>query len=116
MKVAAGLLSVLLLSGAVLTTQPTAAQEQVGGYGVGLNTCGTYVENRRVPDKFYDLAVASWFYGFASGYNFYLGKPQAKGTINQNSVLVYLDKYCRENPLASVAVGADELVKVYSQR
>ena len=111
-----GVLLGMIVGGVLLTVPLSHAQETIVGYGVGMSTCGTYIENRRLPNKYYDLEVASWFYGFVSGHNLYRGTPQAKGSIDENSVLVYLDKYCREHPLASVAVGADELAKVYSVR
>jgi hypothetical protein len=89
------------------------AQEAWAGYGVGAQGCGTYLEQRRRPNKSYDDLVGSWFYGFISAYNYYGPKPQIGKDVNQDTVLAYLDKYCRDAPLASVAVGTLELVKTY---
>ena len=75
--------------------------------------CGKYIEQRRTPNKQYDYLVGSWFYGFLSAYNYYGTTPQVQVTIDQDTVLAYLDKYCREAPLATVSVGAVQLVKAY---
>lgn len=92
-----------------------SAQEALVGYGAGAQGCGKYIENRRTPDTYYDGQVASWFYGFVSAYNFYGRTGQIKRTLDQATVLAYFDKYCRENPLSSMSIGATELVKVYAK-
>lgn len=91
-------------------------QEPLMGHGIGASSCGTYVESRRIPRDSYDFRMKSWFSGFVSAYNFYSGKNQVKGKVDYDAVLVYLDKYCRENPLASVSIGATELISVLSKR
>ena len=91
------------------------AREPWGGYGLGAEGCGTYVEQRRVPDKAYDNFMVSWFFGFVSAYN-YWAAPQVEGEVDQDTVLAYLDKYCRDAPLASVSAGALELAKTLSKR
>jgi hypothetical protein len=91
------------------------AQEPWAGYGVGAQGCGKYIEQRRTPNKYYDDLVGMWFYGFITAYNYYGNTPQVKRNVEQETVLAFLDKYCREAPLASVSAGALELVKTYAK-
>ena len=97
------------------STSTSYAQEAWTGNGIGMQGCGQYIENRRTPNQRYDNEMAEWFYGFLTGRNYYSSSPQIKRSIEASTVLAYLDKYCRENPLASVGAGALELVKVYAK-
>jgi hypothetical protein len=85
---------------------------QVAGYGRGTKDCGEYLEHRRVPNKMMDTIVAEWAYGFISGYNYFDGKPQLRGTHPPATVLAFLDKYCRDNPLAPAVNGIAEYIRV----
>jgi hypothetical protein len=105
------LIAALLL----LASAPSSAQEAWVGYGVGAQGCGKYIEQRRTPNKYYDSLVGAWFYGFITAYNYYGNTPQVKRNVEQETVLAFLDKYCREAPLASVSAGALELVKTYAK-
>lgn len=87
------------------------AQEGWNAYGLGTQSCGKYVESRRTPNPSYDSHVLQWFYGFVSAFNYYGPNPQVAQKIDPDAVLVYLDKYCRENSLAGTALGAMELIK-----
>lgn len=101
---------------AALISAPVSAEpEPLMGLGFGAESCGTYVENRRVPDKLYDSQIFTWLSGYVSAYNRYSGKSQVKRALNYDSVLVYLDKYCREHPISSISIGIDELIDIYSR-
>lgn len=56
---------------------------------------------------------ASWFRGFVSGYNF--GNPEAQVPMGQmpddETLYLYIDKYCRENPLNPFISAAFKLVE-----
>ena len=99
----------------LLVCVASSAQEPWAGYGVGAQSCGKYIEQRRTPNKYYDDLVSMWFFGFISAYNYYGAAPQVKRSVEQETVLAFLDKHCRESPLASVASGALELVKTYAK-
>lgn len=99
----------------LLTCGTASSQQHWTGYGLGAQGCGKYIEQRRTPNKSYDSFVGQWFYGFLSAYNYYGPSPQVTREVDQETVLAYLDKYCRENPLASTSVGALELVKTYTK-
>ncbi|MEQ1599139.1 MAG: hypothetical protein ABL880_07215 [Methylotenera sp.] len=99
----------------LITVSICNAQEKVVGYGVGAQGCGKYIEQRRTPNNYYDSLIATWFYGFASGHNFYASTSQINREVDSETVLAYLDKYCRDYPLASVSVGANELINIYAK-
>ena len=99
---------VLLITALICHTQ-----EVLVGYGLGVQGCGKYIEERRTPNHNYDALITSWFYGFASGHNFYSSTSQIKQEVDSETVLAYLDKQCRDYPLSSISVGADKLIKTY---
>lgn len=75
-------------------------------------SCGAWVRsagNEIVRDQ-YD----SWFRGFISGYNFGNSNNQVPlGAVpkNNQALYLYVDKYCRENPLQSFISAAFRLVE-----
>jgi len=106
----------LALALVMLLVAPSAGAEDAWfGAGIGSQGCGKYVEFRRVPNKHFDDLVGSWFYGFLTARNYYGKQPQIKEGLDQSTVLAYLDKYCRDAPLASISVGALELVKTFEK-
>lgn len=92
------------------------AQEVMIGYGEGAQGCGKYIQERRTLNHYYDTLISTWFYGFVSGHNFYRGTPQMKRDVDSDTILAYLDKYCSDHPLASVSLGANELIKTYTKQ
>ena len=96
----------------LLSTSGTA-QDRWAGYGMGAQGCGKYVENRRTPNRTYDNYIGQWFFGFVTAFNYYGPNPQVTREIEQDTVLAYLDKYCRENPMAGTSAGALELIKTF---
>lgn len=91
------------------------AEEPFLVYGVGVQSCGQYIEQRRTPDTTYNALIATWFFGFASGHNFFSKRPKLTQRMDAETILVYLDKECRDNPLSSVGVGAINLIKTYEK-
>jgi hypothetical protein len=106
-KQAAVLVSLVLITKATLAAPPG---EGLLGVGVGAAGCGEYLQNRRTPNRAFDQVVVEWAYGYISGYNRYSPKPQIKVNVEGPTILAYLDKYCREAPLASTSAGVSELI------
>lgn len=80
--------------------------------GLGVSSCGVYLDFRNPRSEQLDTALASWISGFISGMNnsrFKLTKAYPKLLPDGPSVLAYMDKYCRENPLKAIWQGADAL-------
>ena len=59
------------------------------------------------------LAYVSWIQGFVSGYNWAAtaGQADAGDALSYATIVLYLDKYCRENPLKHMVGGTKELVE-----
>ncbi len=79
--------------------------------GVGTGSCGQYLQLRAAQNQHFNDSLEGWISGFASGMN------HARFMITRNlkllpdgaSMLAYVDKFCRENPLKSVFNGADAM-------
>ncbi len=95
-----------------------AAQEAIAGYGIGAGGCGEYLEHRKRDDRVAEGAYLNWVYGFFSARNYYEagrgGRQILKETIPGATVLAYVDKVCRDHPLASVAWVAKQLADHYA--
>lgn len=79
--------------------------------GEGLSPCGTYLEHRRGANLDQHYAYVIWTRGFISGFNHGTRGKQADRPLESATVLAYLDKHCRDNPLAVVGGGVVLLVK-----
>ena len=91
----------------------TSASSESLGIGSGTQSCGTYLQGRRVPNDFVDYQTAQWVWGYLSAYNRYVAyskfTPVSKN-VPSGDVLAYLDKYCRENPLHVMAQAMDVFI------
>lgn len=106
--------STLWLS-AVLVVSPGLASAVEGVpytvYGAGTVSCGKYLELRRANDRGQEFQVLAWADGFISGHNRNtLVADQVRGKIDDETILAYLDKYCRDNPLHDLVKGVVSLV------
>ena len=93
-------------------SQTISAKEVQVIAGVGASSCGQWIEGREYKEL--DGMLVSWVQGFLSGMNLqrYAETKQEMAPIpDSGSLLAYIDKYCRENPLRDVAYGAVELYK-----
>jgi hypothetical protein len=80
----------------------------------GTPSCGSWVENRSTPTNWLAVVNVAWLNGFLSGLASASNKDFLNGT-DLDSVEVWVDNYCRSNPLndlddAGHALGG-ELVK-----
>jgi hypothetical protein len=94
-------------SGAMAETPRVIPNAQVNYYGIGANTCGQYLDDRKkdgnssgVRGAFY----ATWFKGYVSGFNQFASK-QVGVQLEPSRVVAYFDKWCSDNPSGNV-VGA----------
>lgn len=82
--------------------------------GVGTDSCGDYLAMRAKFDRnayegSYATAVVEWVRGFDAGQNSLrseLGKRQSTYAVRPATVLAYVDKFCKDNPLGNVAAGS----------
>jgi hypothetical protein len=87
----------------VIATTTTNAQVTVRGSP----SCGTWVKDREAGGS-PRLINLAWVVGYISGRAVESNKNVIRGTDN-DSISLWLDNYCRNNPLKSVDDGADDL-------
>lgn len=105
---------IAVCAGLYLATPAISNAGNVITLGDGLRGCGNWIEYRRQPNSNGEQLMKAWFWGFASGV--------AAGQQNFDSINLpppaamsaWLDKYCRENPLHDIALGAYALVREVS--
>jgi hypothetical protein len=94
---------------AVLLCSSTGAEEQtLTEFSFKEVSCGQW---KKLADSVIGRAqYASWFRGFVSGYNF--GNPgnQVRRMPDVDTLALYVDKYCKENPLEQFTSAAQGLV------
>lgn len=86
---------------------PAAAQD-VFVIGIGTNSCGKWLEAKASPNA--RAAYRNWVLGFVSGVNWHAPGPQARFP-DAEAAVAFVDKYCENNPLHIVGLGAAALVQ-----
>jgi hypothetical protein len=110
---------VILVAVLVWFAQPTNAQntrEDPRG-SIGEHTCGTWHQVRQAAPHQADLLVGqqvleSWVRGYISGLNMHAAAKNIFGKTNPltgEQIYLWLDKYCRENPLSGISAGTIKL-------
>jgi hypothetical protein len=97
--------------GVLIATNASAQERPTTVTGEGTVGCGEYLEDRRKNNKAQDYAYATWLRGFISGFNFATRGKQITGVSAPATLLAYMDKYCRDDPLGTVAGGAFNLAR-----
>ncbi|QNK69182.1 hypothetical protein [Variovorax sp. PAMC26660] len=98
-----------LIAGLLAATVTSAVHAQRDGAtfnGVGVETCGAYLKVRRTSSTVEDAIFGQWVMGYVAAYNLYSNQPAVTDLPTTSTVVAYLDKFCRDNPLDSVASGA----------
>jgi hypothetical protein len=87
------------------------AQEGVSVSGFSDMSCGAW--SRSSSNEFARAQYLIWFRGFISGYNY--GRPTGQVMPDQlpsnDTIELYVDKYCRDNPLSGFPGAAFRLVE-----
>ena len=73
-------------------------------YGLGVSTCGTWLEKRRTNDHF---DISQWMLGYISAADYY--GPDLKESEGQ-AFIFYMDNYCHQNPVDQFSVGVRRLI------
>ena len=113
-----GATAFLLLSALALNDAESAdTNKQFGVRGLGVTTCGKYLEGRNRDAK-QSEKFAHWFTGFLTAYNWL--KPDTYDIAVQyksDGLLRYLDQYCGKNPKQRIIEAATSFVNaVYDKR
>ena len=80
----------------------------------GSSSCGQWVQDRRADGKPEDSS-RFWLMGYMSGLARGTDKDILKDT-DSASIILWMENYCRANPLKSVADGADVLFNELEQK
>lgn len=73
------------------------------------NSCGAWVQSADDPNI--RQVYTQWFRGFLSGYNYGDEKYTVNTNINAATITLFIDKYCRENPLMPFTSASLKLTK-----
>lgn len=109
--------SKLLLVALVLFLGATGIRAQQGTLtGAGSFSCGAYLASRSntVESDLLSDMVGQWVQGFLSGMNVQAqlrGDKTLRVIPDYASLIAYMDKYCRDNPLHRVYQGTLSLYK-----
>jgi len=109
-------LIVLILSFTFAT--PATARDKDDMYWVqGAISCGEWVKFRK-EDSWEATATKAWIAGYITAYN--LHRPDVYnilGSTDLESVNLWMDKYCQENPLSHLAKGMRALtIELWANR
>ena len=94
----------------VLISVPAIAMDESGNSEVvGAISCGNWVIFRK-DMGWEDATTAAWISGFLTGFN--LAMPDMysiRGNTDLESIYLWMDKYCSENPLKNLHNGMQQL-------
>jgi hypothetical protein len=78
-------------------------------YGVGLNSCGQFLEARRYPGN--DVAYEHWLGGFlTANASWRVGLGAEPANTDVLAAVAWIENYCRQNPLRQFNTAAVALV------
>jgi hypothetical protein len=104
-----------LLVATASTADPTAAYEILKDGGLMFNywnstTCGQYAEERRLPPNVgYHASDRAYVAGWLSAYNAWVpGGNISVGDARLDDTMLWLDRYCLDNPFMSIQDGLAE--------
>ncbi len=95
---------------ALMIGKMVLAQNQIAG--AGNTSCGKYVEFRTVKADMLETMILSWSQGFLSALNLVISTSNNRKPFmlpDPPSIMLFLDKYCRDNPLKIILDGNVEL-------
>jgi len=97
-------LIVLVLSFAITT--PVIAVDKNGTFSIqGASSCGNWVKFRK-EDGWAAAGLQAWIAGYISAFNTQTPDVYSiLGSTDLESALLWMDKYCQENPLKDLADG-----------
>lgn len=79
----------------------------------GTYSCGFYVKSRELGST----SSPSWLLGFLSGANVYKPhKVDLLKNVDSDSLFLWMDKYCKDNPLEFIEDGAKLLLNELHQK
>ena len=112
----------LIIVAAVLLMVAVASPKAAGPggmhkvYGAGNVSCGKWLEVRNMRDVRY-FQSESFIFGYLTSYNYFVHpKGDIVGKADEEGVMAWIDKHCRDYPLESLAQAAITLVTHLASR
>ncbi len=92
----------------------TGASAEYAVLGPGNRSCGYWEQQRRTGNAY---GLQAWVLGYLTRANYDEGRNRdlTAGTDAQG-IFVWIDNYCRANPLKDVAAAAEHLVETLEKR
>lgn len=82
---------------------------------VGGKSCGNWVKYRADSDTFAKTVVQNWIMGYLSGAAMNKGSDFLS-KLDGDSVFLWYDQYCQNNPLNSLAQASEQLIRERHRR
>ena len=99
-----------LFLAALIATLPVAAEAQ-GVIVANTSSCGTYLQDRQEGSPYQIQLDAGEVRAYISGFNMATSGKPTQSIPEADSVLAYMDKYCRDHPLDNTILGMGALIK-----
>jgi hypothetical protein len=80
----------------------------------GVPSCGKWVKDRQERDVLTTTALEHWLVGYLSGLAIGLNREffhKDGVAVDNESILLWMDNYCRANPLKDVQEGGNRLMR-----
>jgi hypothetical protein len=114
MRIRATAATAALLCAASLGSAQAAEPGKFTMYGSGSASCGDWLAARTEQSDVRHQVQLAWVLGFLSAAGGYDVRGDLRHT-DSHAIAAWVDKYCRDNPLDIVAVGARHLVDELSK-
>ena len=103
-------LSLIVLILSFTFAAPVTAADKDGLYSIqGDVSCGDWVKGRK-DDRWLHVTYINWIVGYITAYNELISDVfDILGSTDMESVYLWMDKYCQENPLSKLAYGMEYL-------
>lgn len=92
-------------------TLPAMASDENGYYSAkGARSCGDWVMARKENNSWDAFSMKGWIAGYFTAFDMQTeGVYSILGSTGDESVYLWMDKYCQENPLKNMGVAMEQL-------
>ena len=97
--------SALIALATFFALSPAQAEPKFPIAGNGAISCGQYLRPPKISKEASDTMMVTWIQGYLSGANaqrYIESNKEMKLQPDPESIIAFVDKYCRENPLKNV--------------
>ena len=105
LRIAINRISLLASALMVLSSGNIQAEPKYAIAGIGATSCGQYLKPPTSTKESSDIVMVTWIQGYLSGSNtqrFITDSTTMKKQPDGESLIAFVDKFCRDNPLKTV--------------